>query len=859
MNRETEALVRQARDGDLRAFEELVREFQDVVVAYATSVLRDSGLAEDAAQEAFLDVWQLLPTLREPAAFVSWLRRIVFKHCDRIMRRRRRPRSGIEAALDVASSDPSPQDSLEAAEDREALGRAIADLTQAEQDVVLLYYMGERSQTEVAEFLGITSNAVKTRLYAARRRLRAHLTRVEVGLDAARPSANEEFMVKVSRLIQPDALKEERPWMWSPGIGTDVWAMFRACVLGDLEAVRRLVDRDPSLVRAHYEYRTALSFAVCADRLDVAEYLVDHGALDSGLGDPVQMARDRGHSAMVELLERKMRELYGASAEGELVAEAIRSRSLPELRRLLDERPSLLRAGDRRSNEPIHWAVMTRRIDVIDELVRRGADLDVRRGDGALPIHLTNGDYFFRGWRDVLPGVTASPEDVYHHLVGLGAEVDLNMAAFSGDESRVRELLARDSSLVNQPSSYRSYYVGCGAALKDAVLGGDLKMVELLLDRGADPNLPEEGIAPEGHALYAAVQQGRYDIAQLLLEHGAHPNPRVESSADAVWTAIRRGDRRMLDLLGSFDAEMDTPIPLDGALAYEDLVASGVRLPLKILAFYGDVAAVRRLLEHDPDRASEPEPLELAAKRGHEEIVRLLLRHGPATAREVTVSKPREMALLLFEHGMQPNRPDWLRATPLHHFAANGDIESAAVFLDHGADLTARDEEHESTPLAWAAREGQRRMVEYLLRRGAPTELPDDPPWATPLAWATRRGHDEIVRILTEYQRSGIPPKRSVAEIEALVRDLVEAYGGDEAALVRTIRVFGLARPLEWDRPTPEVRLIRFRKAVREEARRPPGAEAEQDELTVADARRLIARLEGFATWEDLFAAHAEG
>src|SRR5262249_12329775 len=101
----------------------------------------------------------------------------------------------------------------------------------------------------------------------------------------------------------------------------------------------------------------------------------------------------------------------------------------------------------------------------------------------------------------------------------------------------------------------------------------------------------------------------------------------------------------------------------------------------------------------------------------------------------VTVSRPRAMALFLFEHGMDPNRPNWLRATPLHHFAEHGDVESAALFLDQGADVHARDEEFCSTPLAWAARCGRTNMVEFLLRRGARPTLADDPPWATPLAW----------------------------------------------------------------------------------------------------------------------------
>ncbi|OGU28323.1 MAG: hypothetical protein A3K13_04980 [Gemmatimonadetes bacterium RIFCSPLOWO2_12_FULL_68_9] len=80
-----------------------------------------------------------------------------------------------------------------------------------------------------------------------------------------------------------------------------------------------------------------------------------------------------------------------------------------------------------------------------------------------------------------------------------------------------------------------------------------------------------------------------------------------------------------------------------------------------------------------------------------------------------------------------------------------GDIEKAATFIDHGADLHARDEDICSTPLGWAAKFGKRVMVEFLLKRGARPNLPEDPLWATPLAWATRRGHGEVVELLKQH------------------------------------------------------------------------------------------------------------
>lgn len=360
-------------------------------------------------------------------------------------------------------------------------------------------------------------------------------------------------------MIRPDALKKNERLVWSAGTGTDVWDLFCACVAGDLERVRRLVTTDPSLVRAHYEYRTALSFAVRENRLDVAAFLLDHGADPLGVGgDLVEAARDRGYREMEELLASRFASLHDASSKGEAVAAAIRERDPEKVRRLLDEAPELLHAGDGRSSQPIHWAVMTRQIDIIDDLLSRGANIDARRQDGARPVELTNGDYFYRGWRDVPRELAATPADVLAHLLARGAYCDIWTAAHLGDLARVRAVLDEDPSLVNRVADYGN----TGAPLVKAAASGHMDIVKLLLERGANPNLPEEGMAPHGRALYAAVYNRHVEIARLLLEHGAYPNPEVESSADALSIAIMNSDTAMIDLLASFGATWQIPVQL---------------------------------------------------------------------------------------------------------------------------------------------------------------------------------------------------------------------------------------------------------------------------------------------------------
>lgn len=460
-------------------------------------------------------------------------------------------------------------------------------------------------------------------------------------------------MIRPAELAKPEQLK------WSVGPGTDVWDLFCACINGDLDKVKQLVNNDPSLVRSDYEYRNALGFAVRKNQLAVAEFLLVRGADPIVYGNLREVARHRGFVEMTELLDEWNRGL-GADTNGEAVAAAIRGRDLRKVMALLDASPDLVHTGDLRTSQPIHWAVMTRQIDIIDELLRRGADIDAQRLDGARPIHLTNGDYFYRDWRDVPPEITSTPGDVYAHLVERGAKVDLGMAAATADRTRVTQILNANPQSVNQVSDYGSYYIGCGALLKNAVLGGDIEIVKMMVDRGADLNLPEEGIAPEGHALYTAVSRGLYEIAELLLKHGAIPNPAVESSADAVSIAIMNNDTRILKLLASYGAIWELDMRPRTSLTYEEIVATGIKRSINILASYGDLETAKTVFEANPDLANDREALKSSAGNGHEEFVRLMLTYQPDLAMEVTVSKPRAMAEFLFDRGMNPNLPDWL-------------------------------------------------------------------------------------------------------------------------------------------------------------------------------------------------------
>ncbi|MBV9848458.1 MAG: sigma-70 family RNA polymerase sigma factor [Armatimonadetes bacterium] len=182
------------------AFGRIVARFQDMAFGYAYALLGgDREAAEDAAQEAFLAAWRSLPMLAEPAAFPGWFRTIVLRRCQR--RRRDSPPVTVplEAAAHLAAADGDPQRHAERREAAAQVARCLHALPEAERTAALLFYIGDYSQKEIAEFLGVPVTTVKKRLFTARRRLQERmLTMVQDDLHAQRPSRDDAFAARIA-------------------------------------------------------------------------------------------------------------------------------------------------------------------------------------------------------------------------------------------------------------------------------------------------------------------------------------------------------------------------------------------------------------------------------------------------------------------------------------------------------------------------------------------------------------------------------------------------------------------------------------------------------------------------------------
>ena len=172
---ELKTLTEQARKGNVEAYGALVERFQEMAVGYAHSMLGDFHLAEDIAQEAFIQAYLKLDQLEEPLAFASWLRRILFTHCDRVTRRKKQPVVDPEAADRIAADDRSPAARLEVEESEEKLQQALLSLPDAEREITRLFYINSFTQREIAAYLDIPVTTVNYRLHAARKRLKQEM------------------------------------------------------------------------------------------------------------------------------------------------------------------------------------------------------------------------------------------------------------------------------------------------------------------------------------------------------------------------------------------------------------------------------------------------------------------------------------------------------------------------------------------------------------------------------------------------------------------------------------------------------------------------------------------------------------
>lgn len=165
--------LQRAAQGDGPAFAELIASHQAMVFSIALHYLQDRPLAEDVAQEVFLELYQNLSAIQSPGHLTYWLRRVAVHRCIDQGRRKQHRRETALDDLPLASAESAPSDPVLLGKLRQILN----GLPEKQRMMVILRYQEDLGPGEISELLDIPLNTVKSTLHRSIEELRKKLTR----------------------------------------------------------------------------------------------------------------------------------------------------------------------------------------------------------------------------------------------------------------------------------------------------------------------------------------------------------------------------------------------------------------------------------------------------------------------------------------------------------------------------------------------------------------------------------------------------------------------------------------------------------------------------------------------------------
>jgi RNA polymerase sigma-70 factor (ECF subfamily) len=179
-------LVRRARQGDLGAYDELVRRYQERIYATVYHMTSNHEDANDLAQEAFIKGFQALKSFKGGSSFYTWVYRIAVNKTINFLKQRKNKTQMSLDDMDLNAehdpdlvaliSDKTPRREINLAELQEKLNEAMQKLSEPHRLVVTLHDIQGLSHEEIAEIMECNIGTVRSRLFYARQQLQAHLS-----------------------------------------------------------------------------------------------------------------------------------------------------------------------------------------------------------------------------------------------------------------------------------------------------------------------------------------------------------------------------------------------------------------------------------------------------------------------------------------------------------------------------------------------------------------------------------------------------------------------------------------------------------------------------------------------------------
>jgi ankyrin repeat protein len=460
------------------------------------------------------------------------------------------------------------------------------------------------------------------------------------------------------------------------------------------------------------------------------------------------------------------------------LVEAVSHGDIERVRAMLKARPELANMAVSYSDEhrAIHYAAMHRQPEITRLLMRKGAN--ARAGihphrDATSAWRLARE----RGYDDIVAIIEEEEnrKSKPAHELTIAPAIELDnaerTAVANNDLQWLRSSLA-EGKLANQVRW------SDGGLLTVAVRNNRPEVLKFLLDECKfDPDERVSGgegdwvAYSQGHPLWNAAAMGLSEIANLLLDRGANPNVHVDSSGSPVHSAYSHQQWKMVDLLrarGGFVTADTAALYRETELARQILADEerGI-FPRNITLTEGSV--VEDLLRFGGDG-------------GATEIVRMALARVDWPRNDVRWFRMIAAPLSFWHHipwlqagNKELDRNGYLECfrlvlgacdanivgsfgrTILHEIAAMRDwitedevVAFGRVALEAGARSDGRDDILKSTPLGWACRWGRIKLVRLLMEHGAVLEEKDAESWAQPLAWARKMGHSEIISMLSQ-------------------------------------------------------------------------------------------------------------